>query len=686
MQFCELELTKFRQHASRTFHFPKGLSLIRGSNRIGKTSALEGLGYCLLGSGLLQDPMDRVITRGETTGMKTRLRFEVAGTFYICQRSPAGAELAIEGADKPLVTGQKEVTAKVEELLGIPHGRAAQTVFAGQNEVRGVLSVGPTATAQFIESLGNFDEIDNIITRLSGKLSTGPTKHLEDRAAQLQLRLEALADTQAGNPAPLRQTIETLATQATEAQAAKTAAETMLSDLETKNREASLSRQHLASEQAALLRAKSEHTVKRASCTAAIAAAEGASEALQALEEQAAQATSYSIYASMPRMPEEFWEGDTTSLEAEIQQLANKVLRLGQEVSGAETSIKEKLGQKILKTTCPTCGQNIADPAITAATNKRIDEEVSVLRQAKAKAEGERAAATLEAEGLLNVQRLGENAEGWLKNYEQFVTVDRNSVPPTITWKGPVPVQVAAPDAMEMARLRKTLEAKETAEKALAALGEFDDSRLLEVEAHLAVLGESVSTTDAAGTVAATRAIASRLEQQLNSARLALAEAEAAQKQADKEKAQLSADIAAATTEIKAIKEDNAVLDEAKKARKAVMDMIWNKIMGAVSGYFSQLRGEPAVVTREDDGFLVDGSKCRLSGAELDLLGLALRISVCKVFSSCSIMVLDEPSSACDAERTAQMIAVLGAAGFDQIIMVSHKDADENSGAYLIQL
>ena len=69
MQFCEIELTKFRQHASRTFHFPKGLSLIRGSNRIGKTSALEGLGYCLLGSGLLQDPMDRVITRGETSRM-----------------------------------------------------------------------------------------------------------------------------------------------------------------------------------------------------------------------------------------------------------------------------------------------------------------------------------------------------------------------------------------------------------------------------------------------------------------------------------------------------------------------------------------------------------------------------------------------------------------------------------------
>jgi ABC-type transport system involved in cytochrome bd biosynthesis fused ATPase/permease subunit len=112
-------------------------------------------------------------------------------------------------------------------------------------------------------------------------------------------------------------------------------------------------------------------------------------------------------------------------------------------------------------------------------------------------------------------------------------------------------------------------------------------------------------------------------------------------------------------------------------ARPEIATKLWGGLLQAISQTFSTLRGVASVVSRDADGFAVDGKPVAdLSGSTLDVLGLAVRVALLRAFlPSVGLLILDEPAAAMDAERESILLGTLVSLGLEQVLMVSHSDA-----------
>jgi ABC-type transport system involved in cytochrome bd biosynthesis fused ATPase/permease subunit len=93
-------------------------------------------------------------------------------------------------------------------------------------------------------------------------------------------------------------------------------------------------------------------------------------------------------------------------------------------------------------------------------------------------------------------------------------------------------------------------------------------------------------------------------------------------------------------------------------------------------------------VTKDGDGFKVNGKSIDgLSGSTKDILGLAIRLALVRVFlPHAPFLILDEPSAACDDQRTEAMMGFLVSVGFDQMLVVTHESTSEQIASSLIEM
>jgi DNA repair exonuclease SbcCD ATPase subunit len=143
-----------------------------------------------------------------------------------------------------------------------------------------------------------------------------------------------------------------------------------------------------------------------------------------------------------------------------------------------------------------------------------------------------------------------------------------------------------------------------------------------------------------------------------------------------------------ANDDLTAVNFNNALLKRVRAARPVIANKLWSKVLAAVSRYFSQMRGEESVVTKDGDGFKVNGKLIEnLSGSALDLLGLAIRLALVRTFlPHAPFLILDEPAAACNDERTESMMGFLVACGFNQMLIVTHEDLSEKVASSLIEI
>ena len=115
---------------------------------------------------------------------------------------------------------------------------------------------------------------------------------------------------------------------------------------------------------------------------------------------------------------------------------------------------------------------------------------------------------------------------------------------------------------------------------------------------------------------------------------------------------------------------------------------VWSVVLASVSHYFSDMRGTPSIVTRDDEGFKVNSkSIVGLSGSTLDILGLAIRVALMRTFlPSLSFLQLDEPASGCDDDRETAMLGLITACKFDQILLVTHSTLADAFSSNVISL
>lgn len=309
---------------------------------------------------------------------------------------------------------------------------------------------------------------------------------------------------------------------------------------------------------------------------------------------------------------------------------------------------------------------------------------------------------TEERDELQAVQQAGAARASVYQAAAEYIKLDEKYVPARWTWTGPdMSKPAAAVAAAKIKAINDAVTARSQAQgrlqEAATALQTAKAEATAAAEAFKAAQSRSESfVTVREGYAELVEAFNEALQADeaaksaVNEAQRALTHAGDLYNERLKARSGLQKQLETAEQELVVANFANAMLKKLKGARPVVANKLWGLVLGAVSKYFSQIRGKQSVVTRSDKGFLVDGQKVgpgSLSGSALDALGLAIRIALTKTFlPNTRFMVLDEPAAAADADRETNMIGLIAGADFDQILLVTHSDLADSFAAQVIQL
>lgn len=697
-----ISLRFFRKHEDITVNLTEGLQTLRGVNEAGKTTILEGAAYAMFGSKALRDSMAETVTWGHKESELSAEAVLKLDKVYTFKRSKAGAEVLIAG--KVFVSGQNEVSAFAANLLGADVGVAHHLMLAGQGGLRGVLEQGPKATSNLIETLSDLDLIDRIVEAAQEKLTLGSTAVLEDR-------LKVAEQTLATTTAPVAPAEPDLVAQ--RATVARCTGELPAAVTAKSEAEAAFSAEFTKREQRALLERDREQLLTQVESTTLQLAAEKAKAAdvvidpaplraqIAAAEDHENRAQAFRTFGELVKTDMSFPLEAFNRLSTRV---TNDVNAARQAITESKATIRALEPQVATTHLCPACGQDTAHLAAVQEKQAQLKASLAEAKAALAKAEAELPEAD---ENIAEINALVDANQRNLKlanSIAAYVTIDEGRMPVAVAWNGE---PVAGDTQANVAELRRQLTeiedhiaARTKAEAKVEALREVlagYTRRNAEITEQIAGLALADDEQYAALTAAVQTAgaIVAALEGDVALANIQIEVEEKAYTEAlhyfqrDGEAyAALQESVKALLADIETTQFNNQLVKKVRAARPIIANKLWNLVLATVSTLFSQMRGEQSVVAKGKDGFTVNGrSVSSLSGSTLDILGLAIRCALVKTFiPNCPFLVLDEPSAACDDNRSASLIGFVASAGFKQVIMVTHSDMSEALSSNLIQL
>ncbi len=707
----------FRKHKDVTINFVDGLNIIKAGNEFGKSTLLESIGYNCFGSGALREPLKEVVSNPKwaewldkevpVTKLFTQTIWEFGGVTYRVIRSSKGAEVYLNDGEAPKVTGQKEVTAYMENLFGIPAGKASALVIAEQGDIRGILSKGAADTSKFIEDLANFSEVDALVGKVQAGISSGSNQSESDRLELAEEALKGLEMVQEPDGASLVLGQDLLNDE-------KLGYQTELKELNKKIADA----QSIidANEVNSALRQGFEMQISSADSSIAALGekpvklellidfdayercCDGADHNSTIILKAQADLEKYKLFQELPAYADE-WDEPLASLEAEIGKEGAKLAATLEAIRFCEDQFIVEGSRRIAGDTCPTCG-TIPDPVEV----KRRDGEITE-KQSKLTAE------------IANLNGDKEEVESYLSTLNEILSVhnciklfaEHNpdhcelgadvKVPVDIKFKGWTDQPVELIDELqhfngEIAKYDKLKLQLEKNEKAIsdyekASIG-FGASKLA-AENALKKVPVAKDLVD----IASEKLQVEAVEQLISDNSLALTNLEsdfaAATVKFDaycKNLDRLTSEVAASKKALESKNLANLLLKDIRNARNTVTNKIWNTMLKVVSNYFTKMRGELSHVTRGEKNFLVNGKSTKgLSGSTLDVLGLAFRMAQSELFlAGVPFLALDEPFSGCDSDRSSSITGLLGAAVDKQVVLVTHSDIGPDVCENLITL
>lgn len=691
-----LKLTKFRKHEDRTFEFGEGLVVCRGANESGKTTIQEGLLYALYGAKVLRDSLAQCVTWGHKENeLKVELVIEVDGTEYLYRRSKSGAEVIKDGV--VFVTGQAEVTAFSATLLGADAKTAGSLMLADQSGLRGALDEGPAAVSGLMSKLADFDTIDRIIEAMQSTLLLGADAPIREKlkAAEAE-RDEAFA----AMPAPSALADAELAVSKAEAKAnalrkqrdeneapsynlaiekmrdAEAAQEKYMTAMEA----AGKSLGNMTQAEARLEDAKSRVIVIDHDRIATLR------KDVFDIAEAMKRASAWEAFKKLPTLPDVHWEGDSDSFHTHLQNSRSLLDTANAKVSHLNSQVSAARSRKIEGGLCKVCGTDVSKRPDIIETNAAVDREVAALNEQLNEWKPKAAELANEIQQLDAIARAARNAS-IPASVKSYVTEENLTVPTRYLWVGGDGYVDPDFDKLkdELASLERAAEASNRAEGEVKALERALTQARLDHAAAEARL-QTTPSIDLAPYNAAHRAAADALnliDNKVYDADKIVEQAKAdheallAQQQSCMTRLNLAKlRIDEYTKDIEAVGFNNALLKKMRSIKPAVTDHLWNSVLAAVSQFFTQLRGEASVVTKDSDGFKVNGASVKsLSGSTLDVLALAVRVALTKTFiPNSSMLILDEPGSGCDRDRMASMLGFLSSIGLTQVILASHDE------------
>jgi len=697
--FKSLTLSNFRKHANLHIDFSQGLIAIRGANEAGKTTIQEAICYALFGvKGLRQSLVDVVTYGMPESALKVSLMLS-DGTAIT--RSKSGAEITNTGV---LCTGQKECTRWVEKRLGCDADVASQLMLASQARLQGALA-GNEAVS-LIETLADFDLIDRVVGLIQNKLLTGNTTTAEDvlasREAQLAELPTAPIDT-AGAELAVFALNEQMGTQyftqkelSNQLQALDiAAARRFMVDLAAAKRDL-----HGLDRQVLDLGDVVERPIPDPA--APLEQIDVWRRELMGLKDAAARREAFSkLQALALAEPDVTWDGSAQSFRDEIAAVA-----LGMESKAADRAIAQRqmdaaAARKITETACAFCGKDLTDVPEVIRRNVEADAAYAL---AKKHYDGFSTAyldKQAEWRDLHSVDQKAHEYESALNRYAAFIIKIDDRYPFRWQWLGEPPAtSEAVPDYNAMIRAAETahaaynqaLGARNAALQQLSALKEHYDALTATLASALA---DEPAKAEAIRAGEQLEREISDLGRRVESTKLELQDARF---RLERLQTQEAARVTAYTTvkdqvghalkQLRDLRWNNALLKRVRAARPAIADKLWTIVLASVGNQFSQIRGVQSVITRADNGFKCDGQEVQgLSGSTLDALGLAIRIALTKTFLPNSrFMMLDEPGAACDDEREGNMLGLIAASDFDQVLLVTHSSIADSFASQVVSL
>ena len=709
-----IKLTNFGCHRNLEIGFGPGLTAVKANVEKGKTTIIKAVAYALFGTKALPDPLDATVTWGEpVNSLKVELTFEIDGTTYTVSRTKGSAELRY-GAES--VTGQSETAKFIADLLGADAALAANLIIAGQNDIRGALTGGVKSAVALIEKLADFDQLDRLIDLLQSHLTLGSTAPVKaaleqaqevlgsaeepaplDRAA-LDAEVRALAE----RSAALREESEAAneaAAEATRARDKALAAAQRQRDLAVKIEDRTGALGRMRAEEPALA---PWDDVSDGALRAAERDVQELEASVQRLQErQRGEALNEQIAAARGEAgspdSDRFDGPESAATEAH-----REAVERGRDASAAASEYRQQAAVKralIQAEACTLCGRDVSQIPEVVAKNAALEDEACRLDVAAGDAQATFQQWSAYAESLAGA--LADHQR--LKAFGQACwTIDNAQTPGVLVWTGG---RADEGDAYRLLGAKDTLKALRQSEEAHAESVRARNAhrqRVERAEAELQALIDEQAGMPPAPDLDALRAAVATAEARRQSAASAYTTAlqahaarnvEVIKLISEHEKAvgareRAQAEVAARTAELQALEFNNALLKAVREARPVVANKLWALVLGAVSEFFSAMRGQPSVVTRGADGFMVDGhAVATLSGSTKDILGLAIRIALTRTFlPGISLLMLDEPNAAMDDERTANVLGFLGGAGFNQIIVVSHDEMTVDVADHVVTL
>jgi DNA repair exonuclease SbcCD ATPase subunit len=703
--FLKLKLTNFRQHTDLTIDFAQGLVALRGLNEAGKTTVLEAIAYAMFGWKALREALEDVVTWGaKVSTLKVELDAAINGVTYHITRGKSGAEITFGGER---ITGQDETRKFVENLLGVSADVAAKMMLANQASLRGALQDGPTKTSELIEGLADFDLIDRIIHLIEERLPSGNTTSLEGQVAMLSKQVEEsqpapldLGPLQ-GHLATVQERVDRNAEELLRVEQEYEQGHAMAEQV----REQLKRHSHLGYEIARLTAALAEQSKQVDElATAALCqyTQESIDEIRKLVEQQAFLERANAAWKALQaqREPADVWEGDRASFEAEKR--ANELERndLVQRRNIAYLAHQSALGRKINEKSCAFCKKDLSDVPEVARLNAELDAAVAghatTIRELDAKI-----AELAEVTAVFDSIELAER--GFAQAYgraAEFIDVIDDRVPARWRWSAGDPSLMtgAVLDRRPMLReaeaeLQRAARAQGQHQALMAAMS-ANRTALADATTERALLEPATKSPlpgldlDLCNLVQALRGEQPVLQMQVKEAMTAIRHAHEVHEAAVAAHSRAVKAWNQATLDLQAANFHNGLIRKLRAARPKVADELWSIVLSSVSHYFSQIRGVKSAVTRSDKSFQVDGrGTSGLSGSTLDALGLAIRIALTKTFlPNARFMVLDEPAAACDDSREANMLGLVSACDFDQVLLVTHSDLADAYAAQVVSL
>ncbi len=135
MKLQRLRLVNFRQHADTEIEFGDGITGIIGPNGSGKTSLLEAIAWAIYGNPAARGDKDSIrnLRAKARAAVRVELEFALGSHSFRVERGLNNAELYQDGV--VVANSLKEVTGRLQRVLGMTHDEFFNTYFTGQKEL-----------------------------------------------------------------------------------------------------------------------------------------------------------------------------------------------------------------------------------------------------------------------------------------------------------------------------------------------------------------------------------------------------------------------------------------------------------------------------------------------------------------------------------------------------------------------